>query len=129
MKPNNPHIQLEIFRHIGQAVWAIQECEVTLTQYLIKNQALSRNTNRKNMKKFLEKFKEQGVLSTQLHTRIEQMFEDQQWLIHRLSGEASKGFNGGSRIPHLLQRISALTKEAQNLKKDLADRMNQSSTS
>ena len=71
------------------------------------------------MKKYLKKITERGLLSTQLHQRIEQMFEDQQWLIHRVSGECTKDFNGGNRVPHLLQRISALTKEAQNLTKEL----------
>ncbi|MCZ6801253.1 MAG: hypothetical protein O7F12_12280 [Nitrospirae bacterium] len=123
MKPNNPHIQLEIFRHIGQAVWAIQECEVTLTQYLRKHQAIPRNSNRRNMKKYLKKIQELGIFSTQLHKRIEQMLEDQQWLIHGVAGEVSKDFNGGSRVPHLLQRISALTKEAQNLTKDITEKL------
>lgn len=119
MSEVNPYVAREVFRHIGQAVWHFQAFEQSLAHYLSLIIHLPRKSSPMTVPQLLEQLKIQGRVSQDMIFRIQQLFEDQKWVHHRIVREICPDFSREMFLPPILRRISTMTQEARSLQQEV----------
>ena len=116
-----------LLQAVGYALWQCAECEDSLAHLVIFRLRQSCGVGEKvggellaavhgkTFGQVLREFKEQGILDVALESRLQNLVNERNWLVHRAKRENRGVLNDPAAYEQLAARISALAEDATSL--------------
>jgi len=126
---DDPLLVIELYRALGYSLLMIQSLELALSQYMVfvhkirpdlavdEIEQIFERASKKTFGGLFNELKADHSLSEDLKTKLKELVEDRNWLVHKISVDNQKDMHAPNKLFKLISRVNNIGDKAIYLSK------------